>query len=305
MAGYNEIITRANVPIPEDVSTEVIKAAPEQSIMLQRARKARMSTKVFKQPVLSVLPEAYWLNGDTALKQTTHAEWTNLTMTAEELAVLVPIPNAVIDDSSMPIWAEVKPLLAEAIGRKVDLAAIWGVDKPGTWPTAIVPAAVAAGNVVIAESDLGQDAALVAQLVAADGFNVNGFIGQAGFNWQVLGMRDTNGQIIYDAASKALYGIPADQALNGTWQDTTPETHLIALDWTKQIVGIRQDLTFDLFDQMVISDDAGKVIFNSAQQDSKVMRVVFRVGFQTANPLTRVNPTAATRYPAGVVRAAA
>ena len=55
----------------------------------------------------------------------------------------------------------------------------------------------------------------------------------------------------------------------------------------------------------MISDDAGKVIFNSAQQDSKVMRVVFRVGFQTANPLTRVNPTAATRYPAGVVRAAA
>src|SRR5690606_40591140 len=58
---------------------------------------------------------------------------------------------------------------------------------------------------------------------------------------------------------------------------------------------------FDLFDQMVISDDDGKVIFNAAQQDSKVMRVVFRVGFQVANPVTRVNTNGATRYPAGVV----
>ncbi|MBP0095036.1 hypothetical protein, partial [Prescottella equi] len=82
--------------------------------------------------------------------------------------------------------------------------------------------------------------------------------------------------------------------------DSTAAT-MIAADWSKVIVGIRQDVTFDLFSEGVISDASGKVILNLMQQDSKALRVVFRVGFQVANPLTRLNGTEATRYPAGVL----
>ena len=53
------------------------------------------------------------------------------------------------------------------------------------------------------------------------------------------------------------------------------------------------------------SSSRPKVIFNAPQQDSKVLRVVFRVGYQVANPLTRLNPTAGSRYPAGVLTPAA
>lgn len=310
MAGFTEQIARANVPIPETITNEIIQEAPKASAMLTNARKARMSTKTMKQPVLSVLPEAYWLSGDTDLKQTTHAEWEQLVITAEELAVLVPVPNAVVDDTNIPIWSEVRPLLTEAIGKKVDAASIFGTDKPASWPTAIAPAATAAGNTVTAGNDLVADIAKLAGLVAQDGFGVNGFLSTAGYGWQLVGARLPNGNPVYNPATQvgtpgSLYGIRFDELANGAWATTTPATQLIALDWTKQIVGIRQDMTFDLFDQMVISDAAGKVIFNAAQQDSKVMRVVFRVGWQTANPLTRENPTAASRYPAGVLRAAA
>ena len=50
---------------------------------------------------------------------------------------------------------------------------------------------------------------------------------------------------------------------------------------------------------MVISDSDGKVIFNAAQQDAKVMRLVFRVGFQVAQPATRTGSS--TAYPAAVL----
>lgn len=303
MAFDNKIV-RTNVPIPETVATEVIQEAAQASAMLQRARQIRLSTKTLKQPVLSALPEAYWLSGDTDLKQTTKAEWDNVVVTAEELAVLLPIPNAVIDDTSIPLWDACKPLLAEAIGKKVDLASVWGVDKPTSWPTAIVPGAVAAGNIATAGADLTQSVAELAGLVDEDGFAVNGFLAQPGFHWKLVGLRATDGHPVYDASSHQLYGYPIDEVRNGSWQVTDPITHLIALDWSKFVIGVRQDMTFDLFDQMVINDADGKVIFNSAQQDSKVMRVVFRVGFQVANPLTRVNPTTATRFPAGVLRKA-
>jgi len=319
MTGFNEMVGRTNVPIPETVSTEIIKQAPQASVMLNRARKARMSTKTQKQPVLSVLPEAYWLAGDTSLKETTHAEWGQLTMTAEELAVLVPIPNAVIDDTSIPLWEEIRPLLVEAIGKKVDQATIFGVDKPASFPTAVLPGAIAAGNTVVRgqangvapapATDLGQDVAKVGQKVAQDGFAINGFAAVPGLQWELIGLRSAQGVPIYtpslsEGAPAGLYGYPLNEVLNGAWNPAA--LTLLAADWTKFVIGIRQDMTFDLFDQMVISDAAGKVIFNAAQQDSKVMRVVFRCGFQVANPLTRTTLVGGgSKYPAGAVVPAA
>ena len=310
MPTYNERILRENVSIPVETVNEIIQDLPQQSVALARMRKVRMSSKTRKQPVLASLPVAYWVDGDTGLKQTTKATWDNVVMTAEELAALIPVPNAVIDDSDMPIWELVKPLLVEAIGNKVDHATLFGVDKPATWPTALVPAAIAAGNTVVEGTgvDFGADVAALAGKVAEDGFAVNGFASAPGLNWKLIGLRDTNGQPIYgnpmaQGQPGTLYGYPLQEVTNGAWNSAAAE--LIAADWTKFVVGVRQDITFDLYDQMVISDDAGKVIFNAPQQDSKVLRVVFRVGYQVANPLTRLNPTGASRYPAGVLTPAA
>lgn len=306
MAIYNEKILRENVSIPVEIVNDIIQELPQQSVALTRMRKVRMSSKTRRQPVLASLPVAYWVDGDTGLKQTTKATWDNVVMTAEELAALIPVPNAVIDDSDMPIWELVRPLLVEAIGNKVDLATLFGIDKPSTWPTALVPGAIAAGN-TIAEgtgTDFGVDVANLAGMVAKDGFAVNGFASAPGLNWKLIGLRDTNGQPIYgnpmaSGQPGTLYGYPLHEVTNGAWQPDAAE--LIAADWSKFVIGIRQDITFDLFDQMVISDDDGAVVFNAPQQDSKVLRVVFRVGYQVANPLTRLNSTAATRYPAGVL----
>lgn len=304
MTGYNESIGRGDTLIPEPIANEIIQELPQASVLLNRARRARMSSKTLKQPVLSALPDAYWVNGDTGLKQTTKAEWDNLVITAEELAALVVVPDAVIDDSSIPIWSEVRPLLVEAIGRKVDEAGLFGVDKPGSWPTAVVPAAISAGNVVDEgdNDDLAADVAELGQLVAEDGFAINGFASAPGLNWRLVGLRNDQGSPIYTPSLAAgspstLYGYPLNEVTNGAWDST--EATLLGADWSKFVVGVRQDITFSISDSAVITDSEGKVIVNAYQQDSKILRVVFRVGFQVANPLTRIGGE--TRYPAGVL----
>ncbi|NLV74050.1 MAG: hypothetical protein GXY52_05140, partial [Chloroflexi bacterium] len=40
------------------------------------------------------LPTAYFVDGETGLKQTTKVEWANVMLSAEELAVIVPVPQS-------------------------------------------------------------------------------------------------------------------------------------------------------------------------------------------------------------------
>lgn len=180
------------------------------------------------------------------------------------------------------------------------------MDKPSTWPADVVSAATAAGNVVVEGTgkDFGVDVTKLAGMVVKEGFAIDGFASEPGLNWELIGLRDANGQPVYHAPitegqPSTLYGYGLNEVLSGAWDST--KAKLIGADWSSFALGIRQDLTFDLFDQMIINDDNGKVIFNSAQQDSKVLRAVIRVGFAVANPLTRLQSDEAKRYPAGVI----
>lgn len=311
MAGYEEIIERGSPTdplIPETIVNNVIEQLPQSSVLLDRARRVPMTSKTARQPVLSALPAAYWVDGDTGLKQTTKAQWENVTITAEELAAIVVIPDAYFDDASIPLWDSIQPLLREAVGRKVDEAGLFGVDAPASWPDDLVTGATAAGNTVVdgTNDDFAADVAALGGLLAAEGYAVNGFAARPGLSWRLVGLRSDQGVPIYTPSLAAgvpsgLFGYPLNEVVNGSW-DTDVE--LIAADWSKFIVGVRQDMTFRIFSEGVITDDQGVVVVNLMQQDAKAMRVVFRVGFQVANPINRVETDPDARYPAGLITAA-
>ncbi len=310
---YDSIISRdvSDDPlIPTPVSAQIIQEMPKQSFILQRAGQVRMSTKSQRQPVMSVLPVAYWVSGDTGMKQTTAVDWTNVSLVAEEIAVIVPIPEAYLDDAQVPIWDEVRPRIVEALGKKIDQACLFGIDKPVSWPADIYTSAVAAGNTVVTGTgvDFPQDVTLLGEKIALDGFAVNGFASRPGLTWRLAGLRDENNVPIFQSsfqegvAAGRLYGYPLSEVVNGAWDST--EAELIAGDWTKCVIGMRQDITWKMFTEGVISDNDGKVILNLMQQDSVALRVVMRVAYATSNPVTALNTNANTRVPFGVVQAA-
>lgn len=292
--------------IPPEYATQIIQDAPKASVMLSRANVQTMSTKTRTQPVLSQKPMAHWVGGDNGLKQTTKQMWKDLTITAEELAAIVPIPEAVLDDANIPLWPQVMPRLASAIGYKLDEAALFGTDKPSSFPTAIIPGAIAAGNTVTEGTgkDLAQDVASLGLKLAQEGYAANGFATAPGFNWKLVGMRSDQGAPIYTPSlsadsPSALYGYPLNEVNNGAWNPTVAS--LLAADWSNFVVAVRQDITYKLLDQAVISDESGKVVMNLAQQDMVALRVTFRVGFQIANPVNDVQSDETKRYPAAVL----
>jgi HK97 family phage major capsid protein len=96
-----------------------------------------------------------------------------------------------------------------------------------------------------------------------------------------------------------LYGRQLNEVLNGGW--VPADAALITGDWSKAIVGIRQDITFRIFTEGVISDDDGVVILNLMQQDSVAMRAVMRIGWALANPINPLHDDDATRSYFGVL----
>lgn len=294
----NNVITRSNADalIPLEIANEIIKEVPSASKLLPLMRRLpNMTAKQRVLPVQSALPNAYFLNGDMDLKQTTKAEWEKLMLTAEELAVIVPIPEAVLDDSSFDIWGEIRPQIVEALGIAIDQAILFGTNKPASWPTSIYDGAVAKGNTVavgtgvdVASDIIGKNGLIA--LVENDGYVVNGFIADGSFAPELRDLRDLNHRPIYIPALNSEYRdtiVGREIVYDNSGMFDYTKALMVAGDFRKAVYAIRQDVTYKVLDQAVIQDANGNIVFNLAQQDMIALRVVMRLGVQIANPVTR------------------
>lgn len=310
---FNSNITRtdAGALIPEEVSREIIQGTVEQSAVLRLGRRLpNMARNQLRMPVLSALPTAYFVNpADVGLKETTEMAWDNKYVNVEEIAVIVPIPEAVLADADYDIWGEVKPRLTEAFGVVVDAAVIHGTNAPATWPTNIVAGAALAGNsaAVGGFADL-YDAILsdtgILSLLEADGFVSNGHVAATSMRARLRGVRDADGQPIFRTGmtGPTAYSLDGDPIIfprNGALNAAL--ALLISGDWSQLVYSFRQDITWKVLDQAVINDAGGNIIYNLAQQDMVALRGVMRLGWQLPNPINRMQPVEASRYPFAVL----
>jgi len=306
----------AEVLIPEERSREILAAVPEQSVAMRLMRRLPdMSSKTRAIPVARSLPTAEFINGDTGLKPTTDMSWENVKLTAEEIATIVVIPENVLADSDYDIWANVMPRINEAIGAAFDKAVLFGTSKPASFPDGIVPGAEAAGSVVTLDSGktlyqqlLGEGG--LAALVEEDGFVPSAYVGAIGMRSKLRGAVDGNSLPIFGRApyrdglfGRAAYELDgADIYFPNSDVMDASRALLIGGDWSQAVWAMRTDITTKLLTEAVITDSTGKVLMNLAQQDAVALRVVFRAGWALANPVNRVNPEKASRYPFAVLK---
>lgn len=289
----------AEAIIREQIVSNIFQDAPKQSVFMSMARKLpNMASNQTRIRVLDFLPTAYWVNGDTGMKQTTRQAWDNVFINAGELAVIVPISDAVLSDAEFDIFGEVTPRVMEAIGQKVDAAVIFGDNRPAEWGLDIISRARQAGNNVSPATGkdyydliLGENG--VFAKVEDDGYGVTGALAPMNFKSKLRGLRDTTGQPIFksnmqDVARYSLDGAPITFPGNGAFYANIAQ--LVVGDFSQAVYAIRQDITVKILDQGVIQDpDTKEIIYNLAQQDMTALRIVFRMGWALPNPATRLN----------------
>lgn len=298
--------------IPVQESNEIIQGVVTQSAVLQRGRRlANMTSRQYKMPVLDMLPIAYFVNGDTGQKKTTKQAWDKKFITAEEIAVIVPVPEAVLDDSEYDIWGEVRPRIIEAFGKVIDGAILFGTDKPSSWRDDIVTTANNAKTVVTlgAEDSLydkvmGENGSIA--MVENSGYFVNGHMADISMRAKLRGLKNANGDPLFksDMQSGTTYsldGSPMDFPNNGAFDKS--KALMISGDFSQLAYSIRQDITFKLFTEGVVQNTDGTIAYNLMQNDMVALRAVMRLGWEIPNPINSVQKDKTKRCPFSVLKA--
>jgi HK97 family phage major capsid protein len=301
--------------VPEEVSNAMLGKATEDSAVLSLFGKVPVGRNQTRFPILTALPVAYFVSGDTGLKQTTEMAWDNKYMQIEEIATIMPVPENVVDDMDQDIWDTAEPYLREAFARTLDAAVFFGTNAPASWPTNVLAAATAAGNTVTEGTATAAQGGYMGDLdnliaaVEEDGYDVTGFVASRAARRKFRAARDTQGRKLdagrIDGGLATLDGSPIAYPMRGLWATgggAGTNVRLFAGDWADQYkVGVRKDISLKILSEAVIQDNTGAIVYNLAQQDMIALRVTFRVGWQIANTINNDNPNAATRYPAAAM----
>ena len=184
------------------------------------------------------------------------------------------------------------PLSLRLSAAAIDAAVLFGTDKPGTWPTAIVTDAIAKSMSVTASADLYKDIYETNGMldkVRKMGYFPSGFLAGMGMESLLDGIKDTMGRPIFDNYKQEdnqyrLKGRPLITDPMGTMDDNAATALMIAGAWNKAIYCIRQDMTFDIATEAALFNAAGELQYSLFQQDMVALRCVMRLGWQIPNP---------------------
>ncbi|MDM7488716.1 phage major capsid protein [Rhodococcus sp. CSLK01-03] len=282
-------ISRSEVAslIEEAYSQSLLQSAVAASTALTAFPTVSMGTKVTNMPVLATLPEAGWVTESATdaagVKPTSEVTWANKTLVAEEIAVILPVHENVIDDATVETLDELAALGGSAIGKKLDQAVLFGTQKPASWTSAaLLPAAVAAGQTIANVDGVANVADLfgsvnqAAQALAEAGYIPDTLLASLALRYRLANLRDGDGNLAFRDESFAGFGTHFNR--NGAWDGTAAEA--IVVDSSRVRIGVRQDITVKFLDQATVGG------INLAERDMVALRIKARFAYVLGNGAT-------------------
>jgi HK97 family phage major capsid protein len=305
-------ITREDVAtlIQEEYSNQLLVTAAAQSGVLSAFGRVNLGTKVTNLPVLTSLPEAQWVGesatDDIGTKPTSKATWGNRQFIVEEIAVIVPVHEDVLDDADEALLTSITASGGTAIGKKLDQAVLFGIDKPTTWTSlSLLGAAIAEGNQFVPSANAGLDDLAgsiyqAAEAVDDSGANPDRILTRSGLKFALANLRNSQGSPIYQATisangslSESIAGLDTSFVNNGAW-DRTRATAFVA-DSSKILIGVRQDITVKFLDQATVDGinlaEKDMVAFRFKARYAYVMGDTLNATGDISKPVAAITPT--------------
>jgi hypothetical protein len=266
--------------VPETVAAEVVASVTEQqSAVMQLARIVRMPSGIEQIPLVTASPTSGFVSPQYGgLKPSGEVEWTAATLTAAEIGSVVPVPDAFVADTTFDIWGSVRDEVIKSFVRVFELAALFGTNAPTAWPVGGITAAAQADVATGADELAALDAAI--GLLESRGVTVDGILAGPKLRAALRSKLVTSLQP-FTTEPLSIWGIPLTYS---TYWDDSLGVALVG-GWDGVIAGVREDMTFSMSSEGVISDATGKILLNALQSDSSIMRTYWRLALQVVEPL--------------------
>jgi HK97 family phage major capsid protein len=315
-------INRSDVStlIQDAYASDFIAHATKTSAVLGAFPTKNLGTKTTNLPVLATKPHAAWVaessTDPSGAKPTRKATWANKTLVVEELAVIIPVHENVVDDATTDVVAEITRTGAEAIAFALDAAVIFGIGKPLTWISKdLYKSATDAGNVFGVGAVGTRDDLAGTFLQAAESlsevYDPSDVLARKGLRFKLANLRATTGEPIFlssmsesPGSADQIHGLSAhwvtgtvDDGAGGdqlVWDPTIAEA--LVVDKSRVIIGVRQDIQVKFLDQAVVGG------ISLAERDMVALRFKARFAYclgdnvaygsevQTSSPVAVVTP---------------
>lgn len=267
--------TDADALFTEAMRTEILDIVTRDSVALQTIPVMPMSNKKDRMPVIASLPQAEWLTAEGEAKPTSDITWDNVYITAEELAVIVPVDDTVLADAQIDVASVMTKLVAQAFATKIDKAVYFGEDAPASFPVGGINAAVPVTHTFeyVDPTSFG----LLFDPIESLGKTVSDIWATRAINTFLRNPLVENlAAPLQGLSTEGIYGVDLSYPLG--WQKD--QAMAISADDSCLKIGLRQDLTFDWSNEAYIEG------FGSLwQRDHTALRAVMRLGFVIADPI--------------------
>ena len=293
--------------IQEAYSHVLLDSAIASSSVLQAIPSVNMGSKLTHLPVLATLPTAAWVTESStdplAIKPTSKVQWQDLTLSAEEVAVIIPVHENVLEDATVDVITEITQRGGEAIGAALDAAVLFGTNKPASWTSLDFHAAAHTNSQYVADvtgtantSDLVGSVVQAARFIAAKGLQPDTIIAPLTWRYDIVNIRDSMGAPIFRDEQFAGFNTIFNK--NGAWVPASAAAFVI--DSTRIRIGMRTDIRVKLLDQATLT--VGGSTVNLAERDMIGIRMLARYAYVLGISQTRLGtavPVAAIVPPGG------
>lgn len=268
--------------VPVELAQGIMKDVARGSSILRLSKVEPMKSDTKKFPIMTDGPGAYWV-GETERIKTSVATWIFPEMHAKKLAVIIPTTREKLNDTTINVFGEMKPAIAEAFYKAIDAAALFGTNSPFT--KNILGVATTAGNLIALETNgagkLDLDVSDTMALIEDAGQDVNGFAAHYGMKNSLRKLRDGNGNQLFvpGVDQEELYNNPIEFVRNGAFDKEQAE--VIAGNWNYSLVGIREGIQYEILTEATLQSitmSDGKPL-SLAENDMIAVKATMRIGF--------------------------
>ena len=298
-------ITNRSVVLPVEYGREIIRGVIGRSKALELGRRLPdMRGKTYKLNVNANLPVAGWVKNSQVAnaegteinrKPVSYYAFEGVDITAEELAVIVPISEntlADVEDFGIELAAELQEQVIGAFQQAIDSAVLFGVGSPWSNFSGIVNATSLANASVVWNGSAGTSfynaISEAMKLVEESGFVPNAILGGPALNSAFRGSITELGINVADQGQIGQLARHVD--LTGGFNEST--AFAIVGDFRYLVYSFREEMSMKLLTESSIYDPTtGSLLYALAQQDMIALRFTMRLGFALPNPVNRVSGT--------------